>query len=432
MRRSLRAAFLCLLAAGTAHAGERPTLRLVWFCAHLKGAIARLATEYPKAQVSVDCLPFHEWHDRIVKGFEEKSGADLVMLDSQFLGEAVTGKHVVELTDWMRGRVDLADFVPAALTGYGEYPQGARRYWAVPGLADTQVLVYRRDLYESASARRAYREQTGRELRPPTTWSELLAQARFWKGSQWTKAGYAATWKGPGGYDEISTQWNQILWSFGGELWDPKTRRVQGVLNTEPGVKALRFATDLFQTGPDGSAEFGFDETIGALCDGTAAIGNTWFALAPRFTDARACALAPKLGFGVVPGEVRHVISLGGQGISVSAYTRERGAALEFLEWFASKPVQLRWVELGGASARRSVMNSKAYLAAEPYNRFFAQSYAKVKDFWNVPEYAALVSAEQDSLHAAVTGKATAQAALDELAAKAQAILDDADRKAKK
>ena len=47
----------------------------------------------------VSCVPIDQWHDQIFADFAAKGGADLPILDSQFMGEAVKGNHLVDLTD---------------------------------------------------------------------------------------------------------------------------------------------------------------------------------------------------------------------------------------------------------------------------------------------------------------------------------------------
>ncbi|MGH7948750.1 MAG: extracellular solute-binding protein, partial [Candidatus Binataceae bacterium] len=143
---------------------------------------------------------------------------------------------------------------------------------------------------------------------------------------------------------------------------------------------------------------------------------------------AKRCPNSSKLGYALMPGEVKRVVSLGGQGISVSAYSTKRDEALAFLKWFSSEQTQFEWVKLGAASARKSVLASKTFIDATPYNRYFADSFALARDFWTVPDYATLLAVEQEYLNRAVTGKMTARAALAEIARRQQTIIERASR----
>ena len=74
--------------------------------------------------------------------------------------------------------------------------------------------------------------------------------------------------------------------------------------------------------------------------------------------------------------------------------------------------------------ARNDVINSPAFLEAQPYNHVFAESVHRLKDFWNLPEYAKLLNVHSTEVNAAISGTEQPDAALDKLAADEQAILD--------
>jgi multiple sugar transport system substrate-binding protein len=279
-------------------------------------------------------------------------------------------------------------------------------------MTDTRMLVYRTDVFEAAG------------FEPPTTWSELLEQAQFFAESDLIEYGYASHWS-PGG-DLVATAWNHILWSFGGELWEPETYQVEGVLNDEAGLRAIEFSNQLWQTAPVGAGSFGFDEVVGAMCNGTTAMVEIWYGFGNAFTSTDSCAQAENIGFAVVPGEEEHFISLGGMGISLSTYSENPEAALDLIAWLQSDDVQLRWAAQGGFPARVSILQSDEFQNAAPYTPSFAEAFQLVKDFWNLPEYQELLGIQQEYLNLAISGQMDAQEALDLIAEEQQEILDDA------
>ncbi len=411
--------------------GSKPALQIIWFAWQPCQALTELVKDYKDADVTVRCVPIAQWHDQIFTDFAAKGGADLVILDSQFIGEAVVGKHVLDLTDWMKaGNIELDDYVPAALSAYGEYPTGSSKYYGVAFMADTQMIVYRKDIFNDEKVKADYKAKEGQDLAVPATWTDLLKTAQFFKGSNGAygvQNGYTTFWCGtPACYDQMATVWNQMAWSFGGELWDPATYKVNGIINSETNVKALQFATDLFKTGPDGSGDFQFNETVDAICSGSTAMTTIWFGFGPAFIDPAGCKNSANLGYAVAPGQDKHFISLGGMGMHVSAYTKNKDASLAFLKWVESKDIQTKWVTIGGFSARKSVLASDAFKNATPYNPAFAEAYQYVKDFWNVPEYNKLLVVQMEQLNLAVTGQADPKTALDTIASEQQKILDEA------
>ena len=77
------------------------------------------------------------------------------------------------------------DFVPAFREQVSRY--GEDRF-ALPCGASALVLAYRRDAFEN-EANRAAARAAGLELKPPRTWSELDALARFFDGRDWNGDG---------------------------------------------------------------------------------------------------------------------------------------------------------------------------------------------------------------------------------------------------
>lgn len=399
-------------AAPTAQA--QTDLEIIWFDWPPCAALSELAASYPDADVTVNCVPIGQWHDQIFTDFAAEGGADLTIVDSQWTGEAVQGGHLVDLTEWMQENIEIDDYIPAALAAYGEYPAGSGTYYGVPAMADVQLLVYREDLFADAG------------FEAPGSWTELLEQAEYFKDSDVIDNGWVWFWCGTEAcLDVLQNAWDQIAWSFGGELWDPETYQVEGVLNSPENVAAVEFARELYLAGPEGAGNYQYGDVIEAMCNGTAAMTAIWVGILPSFQDPEACAQAENLAYAVPPGEDEHILQLGGMGMNVSSYGNTE-AALDFLAWFESQEIQLEWVKLGGYSARISVLASDEFLNAAPYNDLFAEAYALVKDFWNVPEYIDMLIVQGQYLNLAIVGEMGAQEALDEIAAAHQEILDEA------
>jgi multiple sugar transport system substrate-binding protein len=147
-----------------------------------------------------------------------------------------------------------------------------------------------------------------------------------------------------------------------------------------------------------------------------------YFAFSPEIVRS----LGNKVGFFPVPGhEGRRFISLGGQGMSISAKTNaaRQENARKFIAWFLQDAVQRKWVQKeAGFTASQPILDSAAFRDAQPYNAAFAESLNHVRDFWNVPQYNELLSAAQQAIAECLDGKPI-QPTLDALAKKHEAIL---------
>src|SRR5262249_36324109 len=152
-----------------------------------------------------------------------------------------------------------------------------------------------------------------------------------------------------------------------------------------------------------GSERFGLQESLDAFRQGRVAMAVHWYSFFPGLTDPAQNPLAAKTGFSLYPaGPAGRFIPLGGQGIAISAYSKQPDAAKAFLAWFSRTDTQREWARMGGLTSNDTVLMSAEFRGAAPFNDLFAQSVPYLRDFYNVPEYRALLASTQRHWHAAV------------------------------
>jgi len=83
------------------------------------------------------------------------------------------------------------------------------------------------------------------------------------------------------------------------------------------------------------------------------------------------------------------------------------------------------WAAAGGVPARKDALDSPEFLEANPWNKVYAESVPRLRDMWNVPEYAKLIDIENTNVNAALNGAKDPQQALDDIAAAQQKVLDE-------
>jgi hypothetical protein len=104
-----------------------------------------------------------------------------------------------------------------------------------------------------------------------------------------------------------------------------------------------------------------------------------WFAFFPGLYKE----MGPnKIGFFVNPAATKQYTQLGGQGISVVAYSERKDDALQYLKWFAQPDVQKKWWALGGYSCLKAVLDDPGFTKSAPFAGDFLVSMNMVKDFW--------------------------------------------------
>jgi multiple sugar transport system substrate-binding protein len=418
--------------APTSGAASGGTLNIVWAQWDPAKYLQQLVGDYTKetgVTVKVHEIPWPQFQQKVFVSLSARQDTyDIIVGDSQWLGRGSDGGHYVELTDWMKEKIDIASFYAPAIEGYSEYPKGSQRYWAVPCEADAAGFCYRKDLFEDPNEKAAFKAKYGRELAVPTTWQELYEIAEFFHRPDKNLYG-AALFLGKA-YDAVTMGFQQVMWSYGGSYGDPQTFQVEGMLNSNESVTALDFYSRLAKFTPPGSLDFYFERCLAAYQNGMVAMAMNYFAFFPGLTNPQTNPkLHDKTGYFVSPaGPKGHFVSLGGQGMSISAYSKQQEEAKRFLEWFAKEDVQRKWAELGGYTCNRKILESEEFRKATPFNAAFADSLPLVRDFWAVPEYNELLDSCQKHWNAAVAGIEQPKAALDAMAKEHTEIFRKAGR----
>jgi multiple sugar transport system substrate-binding protein len=217
-----------------------------------------------------------------------------------------------------------------------------------------------------------------------------------------------------------------FLWAFGGSWGDPRTHQVEGVLNTPEAVEGLKFYKSLTALGPPGATNFDYAKTLETLTNGSTAMVMNYFAFFPSIVKQ----MGDKVGFFKIPGQGnRQVVSLGGQGFSISTKTssEKQDLARQFIAWFLQKEIQEQWVTKdAGFTANTAILASDAFKSASPYNQVFSESLDLLQDFWNVPVFNELLSVSQQHIGEALDGVRTPEEALNAVANAHQKIMEEA------
>jgi multiple sugar transport system substrate-binding protein len=374
-------------------------------------------------EVEVQQIPWSDFETKINTAWSAQDPTyDLIIGDSQWLGKAATAGHYLELSEWAKTGVPVADIAPAALKNYGEYPAGSGKLYALPCMSDGIAFAYRKDLFEDAKNKTDFKAKYKRDLAPPKTWAEFRDLAEFFTKPDGSMAGAALFFSKE--YDGATMGFQPVLWSYGGDL--SRDGKAQGVINGPEAVKALEFYAGLRAFTPKNSETYYFSETNRDFMAGKVAMAENWVAFFPDLISDKN-PLKDKTGYFVVPeGPKGRFVSLGGQGISVSAYSKNPEEAKQFIAWFHKEENQKKWASMGGLTANTKVAASEEFKKARPYNEVFAQTVGYLKDFYNNPQYTELLTPMQTHLNEVFAGAKKPKEALDQIAAAQQKVLDEA------
>jgi multiple sugar transport system substrate-binding protein len=399
-----------------------------WDPADYLQQIGNLYEEETGIKVNVVQEPWGSFYDVFSTEMAAKGDAyDMVVGDSQWLGQGATSGWYVNMTDFLVGE-GIADTVTeATLTYYGEYPTGSGEYWAFPTEGDADGWAYRADLFEDPDEMAAFEAEYGYPLDVPKTYDELMDIANFFTRPDDNLYGVAIYTQKD--YDAITMGVENTMFSWGGDWKNPATNEVMGVVNSSENIEALQAYRDLYECCQvPGLSNAFFTETNDAMIGGQAVMIMNYFAFFPALASPDISPYAESTKYFPNPAGPygdQHA-ALGGQGMSVVGYVspERQEAAKDFIRWFAEEDVQAEWARLGGYTCNSNVLATQEFLDATPFNPAFAETMGFVMDFWNIPEYAQLLESTQREFSSfVVEGSGTAEEAMNTIAEEHDAIL---------
>jgi len=379
-------------------------------------------------KVVVEQTPWETFVQKYNVEMVAKSDAwDVIVGDSQDIGTMAIGGHYVDLTDWIKENDVLENFTPASMTAYAEYPKGSGKYYAVPCEGDALAWAYRKDLFEDAANKKAFRDKYGYDLDVPRDWNAMADIAAFFHDPD--NGFYGIAIYGDNGYDSLAMFAEQVIWSFGGDLGDYGTHEVDGILNSPASVDGIELYKELFQYTPPGFGDAFYIKSNDAFTAGIVPMACNYLAFFPGLANEATNRFADDTGYFVCPpqkgrdGKVRQYAALGGQGASIVTYSKKKDLAYQWLEWFIQPEVQMEWANLGGYTCHIETLASQEFLDATPYNPTFQKSMEIFRDFWAEPQYGELLESFSKNVGAyIIRDEGTAKQALDECTEEWEAI----------
>ena len=417
-------------AADTSGVTELNIMWAEWDPAKYLAATAALYEEETGIKINVIEEPWGSYYDRVSAEWAARGDSfDMVVGDSQWLGQGATQGHYVDLTDFMVSNGIDKTVTPATLTYYGEYPAGSGTYWAYPTEGDADGWAYRKDLFEDPDEMAAFEAEYGYALAVPETWAQLMDIAKFFTRPDDNLYGAAIYTQKD--YDAITMGIENVLFSYGADFWGDGYK-VEGVINSPEAVGALEYYRQLYECcQPPGAGNIFYAEVNDYYIGGQVAMAMNYFAFLPALANPAMCPFAETTGYfanPAGPGGARFA-ALGGQGMSINAYSSPEKiqAAKDFIKWFAQEDIQKEWAAQGGYTCNINVLSSPEFLEVTPFNPAFAETMTMVKDFWNIPEYGSLLEVMQREVHGYVVGgEGDPQTVMDNIAKEWTTILTDA------
>ncbi|WP_243730893.1 extracellular solute-binding protein [Rubellimicrobium sp. CFH 75288] len=448
---TLGAPFVNRLQAQEAHplAGQSIQMSILgiagWLPSSLGVQMSPLFADYAKEQYGYDVsftfaeAPFADLFQKAATSLATRSQEyNIIISDSQWLGALAQPGWIVQLNDIIaqNPELDIEWYSDIVVDTYMRYPDGSDQLWGLPQEGDTIALFLRQDMLDDPAEQEAFQAAHGMPL--PRTFEdyENLTMAEFEKvAAHFNRPDqnlYGTAMQYSRVYDFVSCYLYPFMWSQGGDIWNPETGEVVGILNSDINARAMEQMRDWLRYQPPGATNFGIAEIIDVFTQGRVFSSFQWAAvglsmITPELEGKVLVAPPPKHGEGEA---ARRVYTMGGQPWVLNAYNDDAHmrVAIDFLKWWYKPETALEFARRGGNPADAATLNDPGFDAINPWNRAYKYmlTEGRSRDFWHHPKYAEMLAVQQEGFSAFMTGQSDdAMGVLDYIACAQQQILAD-------
>ncbi|GAA5045854.1 ABC transporter substrate-binding protein [Nocardia callitridis] len=329
-----------------------------------------------------------QYDDLVEHARSKQSDYDVVALDVPWTAEFAAKGWIQPLKDSFQLDTSSLLSPPVASATYNG------TLYAAPRNTNGGLLFYRKDLVPN----------------PPKTWNEMMGSCQIAKDQN---IGCYAGQFAP--YEGLTVNAAEAINGFGGTFVgaDGKTPTVNSP-QSRAGLNAL---VEAYKNGniPKEAITFKEPESSNAFSEGKLLFLRSWPSTYGDVTG-EASTVKDNVGVAPLPGENGVGAStLGGYNAAISAYSKNKATALDFLRFLISEDAQN--IVAAGAlpSVRASMYDDPALIAKMPYLPALKDSIASAVPRPVTPFYPAVSKAVQDNAYAAMNGTKSVDQSINDM-----------------
>jgi trehalose/maltose transport system substrate-binding protein len=330
-------------------------------------------------------------HDDLVQHFQAKDqNYDVVSVDVIWTAEFAAKGWLHPLKDSFA--VDTSKFLPATV----KTSTYNNTLYALPYASDGGLLFYRKDLVKA----------------PPKTWDEMMGMCSIAKqNNMGCFAGQLTKYEG------LTCNATEAIHTAGGKVVgdDGKTPEV----DSPESAKGLGRLAEAYKNGniPKEAITFQEEQSRQAFEAGKLLFLRNWPYVYSLATTDASSKVKDKFGVAPLPGESGPGAStLGGHDAAISAYSKNKATAFDFLKFWASEETGRYFATQGSlAPVLSSLYDDPALQKKLPYLPTLKTSIENAVPRPVTPFYPAVSKAIQDNSYAAIKGEKSVDQALTDM-----------------
>jgi multiple sugar transport system substrate-binding protein len=308
----------------------------------------------------------------------------------------------------------LRDLLPRPV----EFSRLGGRLVQVPRNVDVRLLHYRRDLFEDPAEQAAFERQTGRRLRVPDTWQELVDVASFF-----TRPGLHG-FLFPGRESGLFGTFYELLVGAGGQLFDAGLRPAFDSPAGEWAAATIAELHHVRAVTPRELPGWHYDEISAAFRAGHAAMVTDWPGSYHLYRAPETSRVWDRVGLAPLPAGPTGVRAAyaGCHSFAIPAAASNRAGAASLLAFLTSFEAQLGEARRGAIPCRASALaRVREEASADPVEDRRWSLLADTERTMIIPprfaNYPRCEEAIWRSIQAAMLGRCTAREAVAQAAA---------------
>lgn len=322
-----------------------------------KKLVDQFNTSQNKIHVTYRPVAAPEFQDRLTTWLAAKDDSlDVVGLDVVWTSQFAKAGWIIPIEDSLSN-----DMKNTIKSNYLEAPLKAQtvngKLYALPWNTNGGLIYYRKDLLEKHG------------YKPPKTLEELIQQAEDISKKEKIN-GFVGQFKR---YEGLVADTTEFFAAYGGEFLDENGK---AAANSPQNLEALKAMLRLKKVMPEGVNTYTEKESQETFLNGNAVFLRAWTNVW-NLAQANDSKVKDKVGMIPFPGNgnVKAVSALGGWNLAVSSYSKNKEAAIQFIEWLSAKERQkVKAIDGGRLPVLKDLYQDKDVIVKNP----------AFKDFYDV------------------------------------------------
>jgi multiple sugar transport system substrate-binding protein len=291
---------------------------------------------------------------------------DIYMLDIPWLNYLAQNECLEDISEFITSDKNYFNSITREVLDNSLYQN---RYYSIPFTGAAQLLFYRIDLFEDPIISKDYFNLHKTKLRPPRTWQEFNAVARFFTRRFNPASPVRFGTSCPGIItEELCPEIYSRIWGFGGRFFG---RNNLPQFYSESNVRALENLKELENYTPGPLFSTSIIDTVREFYSGKTAMLITYTVYASKILDAINREVFGKLGITFIPG--RAPVSTGWN-LGINAFSDKTETAYTFFKWLYRQDVNYYFTILDGQSTSVFPYQNNELLKLYPWMRITSEN----------------------------------------------------------